>query len=258
VWRSWQPWGDGLSIYDSRIWKLGRSLLPQSIRLRVRMPIIRMIVLYKSVIKKSYSANGEDLLIKSLMDEGLSVWYLDIGAGDPRIHSNTYKFYQTGSYGVAVDANKGLLAQFAAVRPRDTTVWGAITRDGARGSSVVYWQLDPWELSTTSPNAMREAVNNGARVVSKSEVPAVDVNNILQADFPVDGSVTLLNVDVEGISYGVLNTIDFSRFPFDYVLVERDSPDERFAYAESESLPRRYLRIGTLGPTDAYSRIGAR
>jgi hypothetical protein len=78
-----------LSVYESRIWKLGRSFLPQSTRLRVRIPIIKGIVLYKSVVHKSYSANGEDLLIKTRVDDGLEVWYLDIGAGDPRIHSNT-------------------------------------------------------------------------------------------------------------------------------------------------------------------------
>jgi hypothetical protein len=72
----------------------------------------------------------------------------------------------------------------------------------------------------------------------------------------VDGRVTLLNVDVEGISYEVLNSIDSARFPFDYVLVERDSPDEKFAYAESGSLSNSYVRIGSLGPTEAYSRVG--
>ncbi len=245
-----------MSVYESRIWKLGRSLLPQSIRLRVRIPIIKGIVLYKSVVHKSYSANGEDLLIKTRVDDGLEVWYLDIGAGDPRIHSNTYRFYQQGAKGVAVDANRSLLAKFSKVRPRDTTVWGAITRDNSLGSSVIYWQLDPWELSTTDPHSMREAVNNGARVLSEAQVPAVDVNGILEPTYPVDGRVTLLNVDVEGISYEVLNSIDFARFPFDYVLVERDSPDEKFAHAESGSLSNDYVRIGSLGPTDAYSRVG--
>lgn len=253
--RLWHTEVGVLSVYESRLWKLGRSLLPQKIRLRVRIPIVKGIVLYNSTVHGSYSVNGEDLLLKSLIHRGADVWYMDIGAGDPRLHSNTYGFYRTGANGVAVDANRGLLAEFSKVRPRDTAIWGAITQEGGLGGSVIYWQLDPWELSTTDPGAMQHAVKNGARVVSESQVPTIDVNDILQATYPLDDRTALLNVDVEGISYEVLNAIDFTRFPFDYVLVERDSPEETFGCA-GRTGPDSYVKIRSLGPTDAYSRAG--
>jgi hypothetical protein len=220
------------------------------------MPIIRLIVLFKSVALKSYAANGEDLLIVSLIGDREDVWYFDIGAGDPRIHSNTYALYLRGAEGVAIDANRDLLTEFSKVRPRDTTIWGAIARPSGLVKSVTYWTLDPWELSTTDPRAMQRAVKNGARIVSEGQFPAVDVNGILGSTFPADGRVTLLNVDVEGISFEVLNSIDFSRFSFDYVLVERDSFDEIFEHAESGSLTSSYVKVGSLGPTDVFSRVG--
>lgn len=246
-----------MSVYETRIWKLGRALLPQPIRLKLRIPIIRLVAVYKQVVQKSYSANGEDLLIRSLIRGSQDVWYMDIDAGDPRIHSNTYALYLDGARGVVVDANRALLAEFSRVRPGDRTIWGAITMNRLGSDSVTYWTLDPWELSTTDPGALERALRSGARLVSEDQVPAVDVNELLRAIYPADVAVKLLNVDIEGISFEVLNNIDFAQFSFDYVLVERDSPNETFDHAEGGSLTNRYVRVGSLGPTDAYSRARA-
>jgi hypothetical protein len=245
-----------LSVYESSIWRVGRSLLPKPLRLKVRTPVLGLIALYKSVVKKSYSANGEDLLVRSLLVERDEVWYLDVGAGDPRIHSNTYGFYLRGAEGVAVDANNNLLAKFKKARPRDTTICGAIATSGGLSNSVTYWMLDPWELSTTDPDAMQRAVANGARIVSTEHFPIVDVNGILESAFPADDRVKLLNVDIEGISYEVLNSIDFSRFSFDYVLVERDAIGDAFERAMAGPHPASYVKVGAAGPTDLYSRLG--
>jgi hypothetical protein len=155
---------------------------------------------------------------------------------------------------VAVDANKDLLSKFGKKRPRDTTVWGAITRDSSLAKTVTYWTLDPWELSTTDAGAKERAVNNGARVLSEDQFPAVDVNALLGATFPKDGRVKILSVDIEGISFDVLNSIDFTH-PFDYVLVERDSAEDAFKYAQDGSLGGSYITAGSRGPTDAYSRV---
>ena len=191
--------------------------------MKVQIPVVHAVVLFRSRAYGTYSANGEDLLIKALVPDCARLWYVDIGAGHPKVHSNTYGFYRAGASGLAVDANRGLLEEFGRVRPRDATIWGAITRTSHRGGTVTYWQLDPWELSTTHPTAMQDALKNGGRVVSTSPVPAIGLNEILASTFPADGRPTLLNVDVEGISYDVLNSVNFSRFPFDYVLVERIS-----------------------------------
>jgi hypothetical protein len=220
------------------------------------MPIIRLIVFYKAAVHHSYSANGEDLLITSMIGGRAEVWYLDVGAGDPRIHSNTYALYRRGGDGVAVDANMGLLTKFKEMRPRDRTIWGVITRTASSQTSVTYWTLDPWELSTADANAMQKALKNGARIVSENQFPSVDIDAILGSTFPTDGRTTLLNVDIEGSSFEVLNSINFRRFPFDYVLVERDSPKEAFGAADNEDLPPRYRKVRSLGPTDVYSRVG--
>jgi hypothetical protein len=246
-----------LSVYESRIWRLGRTLLPQSVRLKLRIPVVKLIVLYRSVVLKSYSANGEDLFIRSLIGDRRAVWYFDVGAGDPKLHSNTYGFYLRGAEGVAIDANKDLLTKYGKARPRDTTIWGAITRDSDLTGFATYWRLDPWELSTTDRSAMERAVKNGARILSEDRFPAVDVNGILGSTFPRDDRVTLLNVDIEGISFEVLNGIDFTRFPFDYILVERDSVVDTFERAQSGSAPGSFMMVGSLGPTDAYARVGA-
>ena len=81
-----------MTIYDSPLWQLAKRILPQKFRLKIRKPIIKVIVFLKVCFQGSYSANKEDVFIeKNLQISGSDTWYLDVGSGHPVIHSNTYK-----------------------------------------------------------------------------------------------------------------------------------------------------------------------
>ena len=55
-----------------------------------------------TVNKDSYAQHGEDLLIESLSPDGIKS-YIDIGANDGVLFSNTYKFAKNGASGLCIE-----------------------------------------------------------------------------------------------------------------------------------------------------------
>lgn len=244
-----------MTIYDSPVWQMAKRILPQKFRLKIRNPIIKVIVFFKVCFQGSYSANREDVFIeKNLQISGSDTWYLDVGSGHPFIHSNTYKLYKKGAKGVVVDANEFLVDKHRKKRPRDLACVGACFPDFDKQAEVVFYHLDPWELSTTSDIWYQQALSSGAMLVSKKIVPNLLLSDLLKQHYPKNtAQKKILNIDVEGMSYGLLNSIDLNTYPFDLILVERDSDSDLFMAAADTSIST-YEKKGSLGPTDIYSK----
>src|SRR5262245_15943736 len=78
----------------------------------------------RKVAKTSFAQQGEDLIVESICGH-LAIpirTYLDIGAFDPTIASNTYFFYRKGCRGVLVEPNPALCRTLKRHRPRDTVL----------------------------------------------------------------------------------------------------------------------------------------
>jgi hypothetical protein len=55
------------------------------------------------------------------------------------------------------------------------------------------------------------------------------------------------------MSYALLNSIELEAYPFDLILVERDSDSDQFNAAANTSNSI-YEKKGSLGPTDIYAK----
>ena len=76
----------------------------------------------------SYAHNGEDVLLNRVFADVANGFYVDIGAYDPVLFSNTYFFYLNGWNGINIEARPGSRAAFQKVRPRDTNLEMGISR----------------------------------------------------------------------------------------------------------------------------------
>ena len=54
----------------------------------------------------SYAQHGEDLLIESIMGSEKIGSFIDIGANDGVLFSNTYKFAKSGSHGLCIEPSR--------------------------------------------------------------------------------------------------------------------------------------------------------
>ena len=71
--------------------------------------ILRYIKYYSNILlnnwathKESYAQHGEDILIELLLPDGVRS-FIDIGANDGVLFSNTYKFAKQGAKGICIE-----------------------------------------------------------------------------------------------------------------------------------------------------------
>ena len=68
---------------------------------------------------KSFSQEGEDMILNRIYEHKKDGFFVDIGAHHPMRFSNTYLFYNKGWRGINVDAAPGSMIDFKKHRPRD-------------------------------------------------------------------------------------------------------------------------------------------
>ena len=68
---------------------------------------------------KSYSQEGEDMILRRLFEKQKTGFYVDVGAHHPKRFSNTFFFYKKGWSGINIDAMPNSMRLFDKIRPRD-------------------------------------------------------------------------------------------------------------------------------------------
>lgn len=156
----------------------------------------------------SYAQCGEDLIACWLMGgllKGKQPSYMDIGANDPRMLSNTYLMYRNGGRGILVEPNTRMCKKLKKVRSGDTVVnCGVAEKKG----KLTYYFMDKDVLNTFSKEEAERYVKFGRRIIEKKEIQVVTINDIMEKY----GKVDFLSIDVEGKEFDILKALDFTRF----------------------------------------------
>ena len=66
----------------------------------------------------SFSLEGEDVVINRLLNDKKDGFYIDIGAFDPILYSNTHMFYLKGWNGINIDPRSNSMDEFKRIRRR--------------------------------------------------------------------------------------------------------------------------------------------
>jgi FkbM family methyltransferase len=152
----------------------------------------------------STSQSGEDIIVSYIfMNRGISMpTYLDIGAHDPILFSNTALLYAMGSRGINVEPNPKAHAVFNAMRPDDINLTCAVS--DKEGEAILYI---PMEGETLASINIELGAYVGPREVT---VPTITLSTIL--DKYANGKFPdFLSLDVEGFDYQILQQIPFER-----------------------------------------------
>ena len=136
--------------------------------------------------------------------------YLDLGANDPVMFSNTYRFYRSGHRGVLVEADASLAAKIAKERPQDICVAKAVTV--STEETVDFFKMSADTLSTIkSTTAERYERESEHRLADKTTVPAIHINKLLNTYFS-EKAPDFVSLDVEGLDLELLKAWDFSKW----------------------------------------------
>jgi FkbM family methyltransferase len=160
--------------------------------------------------KQSFSQCGEDLLVNYIFSlRGIKYpTYIDIGANHPFFLSNTAFFYIKGCRGVNIEANPSLMNEFEFFRRKDTNLNLGI---GPVNGEMDFFVINDPTLSTFSKNEADRLTTTGSYyVLAVKKVKLVTITDVINkycnGHFP-----DFLSIDVEGLDYDILRSIDFDK-----------------------------------------------
>jgi len=230
-------------------------VLPPKIQFKIRSSILGQIIIliksYKSSLKsnKFYAQFGEDTILQKYLQENKG-FYLDIGSGDPVRGSNTFFLYKKGWSGILIDPLSRNIFSSKIIRRKDKIIRGLV---GATDRSYPFYEMYPYEYSTTNNEVVKDLINNGkAKLVKKVQLNTFSVSELnlnINLDQP-----SLLSVDCEGFDLEVLKTIDLKTIEFRIICVE----DFDYNPAYKSSAINQYLNengyeiVDRAGPSSIY------
>jgi FkbM family methyltransferase len=169
----------------------------------------------------SYAQAGEDIIVAFTFHHlhlG-NPTYLDIGAGDPILDSNTYHFYQIGCRGVLVEPNVDLIPSLQKVRPRDTVLNVGIGPHNVAAAD--YYRMSMQSMNTFSKEEAlhtEQASNKEIYIKEVVKMPLVNVNDVIAQNF--EKSPNFVSIDVEGLDLDVLKSFNFEKYRPEVFCVE--------------------------------------
>lgn len=167
---------------------------------------------------KSYSQEGEDMILRRLFETKKNGFYVDVGAHHPRRFSNTYYFYKIGWRGINIDAMPGSMKLFYKIRSRDINLEEAISD---KIEELKYYVFNDSALNSFSKeiSAGYEKKNN-YKVTNTTILKTKTLSEIFEQYIPDKHDIDFLNIDVEGLEYKVLAGNEWDKFRPKIILLE--------------------------------------
>lgn len=185
-------------------------------------PMINLYLKYKFKYKdhshKSYSQEGEDILLNLILDNN-NGFYVDIGAHHPYKYSNTALLHKKGWSGINIDALPESIALFNKHRPNDKNLNVGI---GAKEGLMTYYQFQDSAYNTFDKNQAESVISSGFQKEIKklTKVPIRPLRDVLSQHQDCFERIDLLDIDVEGWDLECLRSNDWNRFRPKIILVE--------------------------------------
>ena len=185
--------------------------------------VIKCLVLFKNIFVdswafKSYSQEGEDMILRRLFDNQKSGFYVDVGAHHPKRFSNTYFFYKQGWSGINIDAMPGSMKLFDKVRSRDINIEKPIFD---KKQTLTYYSFNEPALNSFSKKLSNERNGkNGYFIKSSQSIKATTLEHILDKNLAKNQEIDFLSIDVEGLDFAVLKSNNFNKFRPKVILLE--------------------------------------
>jgi FkbM family methyltransferase len=191
-----------------------KALLPKPIRQYLNQIRERWFIEYA---KKSYSQEGEDMLLERFLEHRDSGFYVDVGAHHPKRFSNTYRLYRRGWRGLNIDANPGSMTLFQRDRPKDINIEAAVS---FTRQQMTYYIFSEPALNTFKKDLALERAGEVYSIIREVDIVTMPLWQLLDRYVPANTTIDLLTVDVEGLDYDVLRSNDWSRYSPEFILVE--------------------------------------
>ncbi len=182
---------------------------------------------------KSYSQEGEDLVLQKLFAGRNQGFYVDVGAHHPYRYSNTYLLYKQGWVGINIDATPGSMDAFKQTRSADINLEAAV---GTKNSPQKYYCFADSAFNTFSKKTADEVVKNKqSKLVDVTSLVPQTLAKVLDAHLPEGTDVDYLNIDAEGCDLDILKSNNWIKYLPEVISVEVGSDFDLTKHAKDST-----------------------
>lgn len=191
-----------------------QSFLSRESRLSIKNLLSNFIDIYSI---KSYSQEGEDMILYRILEYVENGFYIDVGAHHPKRFSNTYFFYEKGWSGINIDATPGSMKLFDRIRPRDINIEAAIAKTE---KEMTFFIFDDPALNTFDEELAHTRNSETYSIIAQTKIKTTTLSNILLQNMPSGKDIDFMSIDAEGFDLEVLKSNDWELFRPKCILIE--------------------------------------
>lgn len=166
---------------------------------------------------KSYSQEGEDMVLGRLFEKQKNGFYVDVGAHHPKRFSNTYYFYKRGWRGINIDAMPGSMKSFEKFRGKDINVEAAISNTD---NVLTFYIFNEPALNGFSKEISELRNKGNYKIVKEMEIKTKRLESVLDSSINRKQQIDFMSIDVEGLDLDVLRSNNWEKYRPKIVLVE--------------------------------------
>lgn len=167
---------------------------------------------------KSYSQEGEDIVLNRIFEKNTSGFYVDIGSHHPIRFSNTYLLYKKGWHGINVDAMPGSKNLFDTLRPRDINIEAGVSN---KREDLTYYAFNESALNGFSREISQKRNKLGKyHIVFTKKIKTTTLADLLEKNMPDNMDIDVMSIDVEGLDFEVIKSNNWDKFRPKLILVE--------------------------------------
>ncbi len=194
---------------------LARKLVPAPLAAPISTVLGRLLDLHAV---KSYSQEGEELILSRIFAGRNHGFYVDVGAHHPRRFSNTLRFYRAGWNGINIEPSPVAIAAFRRERKRDINLQVGVAE---QPGTLCYHMFDEPALNTFDAALVNwRLANTPYRLIGTRDVAVERLDSLLRKHLPPGQTIDFMSVDVEGLDLQVLRSNDWEVFRPTCVLAE--------------------------------------
>ena len=191
------------------------NVVPKSL---INLYIEFKLTVFDGYASKSYSQEGEDMILRRIFGNQSTGFYVDVGAHHPKRFSNTYYFYKRGWRGINIDAMPGSINEFNKQRRKDINLEIGIA---SQKGILTYYIFNEPALNTFDEElALHREKSKQYFIKSKIAIPVAPLEDVLKKHLSVSQTIDFMSVDVEGFDFQVLHSNNWQRYRPHYLLVE--------------------------------------
>jgi FkbM family methyltransferase len=161
---------------------------------------------------RAITPDVESVLTEEFFGHARTGYFVEVGANDPRIGSQTWRFEQAGWIGVLVEPQPRLADELR--RQRRARVFAVACSSPENAGRSLPFYVAGWMSALD-----RDRMAPGVEPQQVIEVPAMTLDAILQAAGAPE-TIDFLSIDVEGHELEVLQGFDLARWRPRLILIE--------------------------------------